>query len=115
LLGEQEEGQVGLQEKHLEILLLLVIIVAVISVGVTVVVVVESSSIVKLSFVITWYLHRRASLGSEFMFVLSAFAMLAACTSRAAVTLSTTNCLMATRVMVGALHVDVLLGGILST
>nr|GEY04248.1 putative reverse transcriptase domain-containing protein [Tanacetum cinerariifolium] len=34
-------------------------IAAVISVGVTVIVVVESSSVIKLSFVITWYLHRR--------------------------------------------------------
>nr|GEW36926.1 hypothetical protein [Tanacetum cinerariifolium] len=100
------------------VLLWLVIIVAVISVHVTVVVVVESSFVIKLSFVITWYLHRNhspspsdgkirfpssgsqsgdnislskllefnpgASLGFGFLFVLSAFVMLAACTSRAA-------------------------------
>ncbi|GKA07980.1 hypothetical protein Tco_0687311, partial [Tanacetum coccineum] len=39
------------------VLLWLVIIVAVVGVGVTVVVVVKSSSVVKLSFVITLYLH----------------------------------------------------------
>nr|GFC42011.1 reverse transcriptase domain-containing protein [Tanacetum cinerariifolium] len=36
----------------------------------------------------------RTSLGSGFLFVLSAFAMLAACASRAAATLSITSCLM---------------------
>nr|GEZ32508.1 hypothetical protein [Tanacetum cinerariifolium] len=46
---------------------------------------------------------------------LKAFAMLAACASIAAETLSATNYLMAARVMAGALDVDVLLGGILST
>nr|GEX44488.1 hypothetical protein [Tanacetum cinerariifolium]GEZ99168.1 hypothetical protein [Tanacetum cinerariifolium] len=56
-----------------------------------------------------------ASLSSWFLFVLLAFAMLAACASRAAVTLSATNCLMEAGVMAGASDVDVLLGGILST
>nr|GEY43428.1 hypothetical protein [Tanacetum cinerariifolium] len=44
-----------------------------------------------------------------------AFAMLVACASRAAVTLSATHCLMTARVMAGASDVEVLLGGILST
>ncbi|GJZ46171.1 hypothetical protein Tco_0593767 [Tanacetum coccineum] len=43
------------------------------------------------------------------------FAMLAACASRAVVTLSATNFMMAARVMASASDVDILLGGILST
>ncbi|GJR04526.1 hypothetical protein Tco_0527510 [Tanacetum coccineum] len=58
------------------------------------------------------FLATRASIGSV---VLSVFAMLAACASRAAKTLSETSFLMAARVMTGASDVDVLLGGILST
>ncbi|GJT59591.1 hypothetical protein Tco_1003124 [Tanacetum coccineum] len=46
---------------------------------------------------------------------LSVFAMLAACASKAAATLSATSCRMASLVMAGAADVDVLLGGILST
>ncbi|GKG23514.1 hypothetical protein Tco_0391550 [Tanacetum coccineum] len=47
--------------------------------------------------------------------VLSVFAMVAACTSRAAKTLSATSFLMAASVMDGAADVDVLLRSILST
>ncbi|GKB49120.1 hypothetical protein Tco_0899873 [Tanacetum coccineum] len=94
------------------VLLWLVIIVAVVGVGVTivvviivaVVVVVESSSVVKLSFVITWILaSNTASLGINDPvtfytapgFIDQLFSMLAACASRAAVTLSATSFLMA--------------------
>nr|GEW30018.1 hypothetical protein [Tanacetum cinerariifolium] len=55
------------------------------------------------------------SLGSVFLLVFLVFAMVVACVSRAAATLSTTNFLMAARVMAGAADVDVLLGGIIST
>ncbi|GJT97266.1 F-box protein-like protein [Tanacetum coccineum] len=55
------------------------------------------------------------SLGPEFLLVLSVFAMLAACASRAAATLSVISCRMAAWVIAGAADVDVLLGGILST
>nr|GEZ34200.1 hypothetical protein [Tanacetum cinerariifolium] len=55
------------------------------------------------------------SLGQVFLFVLSVFAMLAACASRAATTLSATSCQMAARVIAGAADIDVLLGAILST
>ncbi|GKB41072.1 reverse transcriptase domain-containing protein [Tanacetum coccineum] len=51
-------------------------------------------------------------LDSVFLLVLSVFAMLAACASKAAATLSATSFRMVARVMDGVLDVDVLLGGI---
>nr|GEZ32377.1 hypothetical protein [Tanacetum cinerariifolium] len=98
------------------VLLWLVVIVVVVGIGVMVVVFVESSSVVKLSFVSDGKIHLLssgshsedstfyqkflefnpgASLSSEFLLALSAFAMVAACVSRAVATLSTTSCLMA--------------------
>ncbi|GJU60399.1 hypothetical protein Tco_1238165 [Tanacetum coccineum] len=55
------------------------------------------------------------SLGPVFLLGLSAFAMVAACASRAAVIPSVMSCWMAAKVMAGVSDVDVLLGGILST
>ncbi|GJV11048.1 hypothetical protein Tco_1352589 [Tanacetum coccineum] len=51
------------------------------------------------------------SLGPVFLLGLSAFAMVAACASRAAVIPSVMSCWMAAKVMAGVLDVDVLLGG----
>ncbi|GJS87493.1 hypothetical protein Tco_0770129 [Tanacetum coccineum] len=82
---------------------------SVVGVGVTVVVivvgivvVVESSSVVKLSFVVgrmhstrTRHRQSRVLVGLVFLLGLLAFAIVAACASRAAVTLSTTNFQMA--------------------
>ncbi|GKF85329.1 hypothetical protein Tco_0250227, partial [Tanacetum coccineum] len=51
------------------------------------------------------------SLGPVFLLGLSAFAMAAACASRAAVTPSVISFRMAASVIVGAADVDVLLGG----
>ncbi|GKD19795.1 hypothetical protein Tco_1208953, partial [Tanacetum coccineum] len=54
------------------------------------------------------------SLSPVFLLGLSAFAMVAACVSKAAVK-SAISCRRASKVMVGVSDVDVLLGGILST
>ncbi|GJY32132.1 reverse transcriptase domain-containing protein [Tanacetum coccineum] len=59
--------------------------------------------------------HIGISLGPVFLLGLSAFAMVAACASRAAVIPSVMSCWMAAKVMAGVSDVDVLLGGILST
>nr|GFA18870.1 hypothetical protein [Tanacetum cinerariifolium] len=96
------------------------IVLVIVAATIRVVVVVESSSVVKLSFVITRYLHLRASFGSGYQVVSSAFAMLAACASRAATTLSSISRLMAACFMASASDADAadaefLLGGILST
>nr|GEW61697.1 hypothetical protein [Tanacetum cinerariifolium] len=55
------------------------------------------------------------SLDSRFLLGLSVFAMVAASASRAAAIPSEINCRIVTRVMAGAVDVDTLLGGILST
>ncbi|GJZ71735.1 hypothetical protein Tco_0635586 [Tanacetum coccineum] len=63
-LNSTRSGSICFDSFLPSVLLWLVIIVVVVGVGVTVVVViavivvVESSSVVKLSFMITWYLHR---------------------------------------------------------
>ncbi|GJS75558.1 reverse transcriptase domain-containing protein [Tanacetum coccineum] len=57
----------------------------------------------------------RNSLYQCFLLGLSAFAMVVACASRAAIIPSVMSCWMAANVMAGVSDVDVLLGGILST
>ncbi|GJV85925.1 hypothetical protein Tco_1525823 [Tanacetum coccineum] len=76
-------------------------------------------SIIDLSFVIIGLAcaippGQGGFLGPVFLLGLSAFAMAAACASRAAVK-SAISCRRASKVMAGVLDVDVLLGGILST